>query len=143
MAKGSSKGSAKGSSKARRCGAAARRAPRRRRRSFLGTLVYGTMILGFWGLVAVAGLVAYHASQLPPIDQLAVPKRPPNIAILAADARARQPRRDRRRTVSIRELPPYPARAFVAIEDRRFYGHMGIDPVGIARAIAQNLTRRA
>ena len=31
------------------------------------------------------GIVAYYASQLPPIDQLAVPKRPPNIAILASD----------------------------------------------------------
>ncbi len=44
--------------------------------------------------------------------------------------------------MSIRELPPYLPRAFVAIEDRRFYSHLGIDPVGIARAIGQNLTRR-
>ena len=28
---------------------------------------------------------AYYAAQLPPIDQLAIPKRPPNIAILADD----------------------------------------------------------
>jgi penicillin-binding protein 1A len=39
-------------------------------------------------------------------------------------------------------LPPYLPRAFVAIEDRRFYSHFGVDPVGIARAVAQNLTRR-
>ncbi|MBK3395434.1 MULTISPECIES: PBP1A family penicillin-binding protein [Methylobacterium] len=145
VAKGTSKGTSKGSAKAapKRAARAAAPAPRRRRRSFLGSLVYGTVILGLWGLVAVAGIVAYHASQLPPIDQLAVPKRPPNIAILAADGSLLANRGETGgRTVSIRELPPYLPRAFVAIEDRRFYSHLGIDPVGIARAISQNLTRR-
>ncbi|MET7248311.1 PBP1A family penicillin-binding protein [Methylobacterium sp. EM32] len=145
VAKGSSRTAAKAASKAapKRASRATPAAPRRRRRSFLGTLVYGTMVLGLWGLVAVAGIVAYHASQLPPIDQLAVPKRPPNIAILAADGSLLANRGETGgRTVSIRELPPYLPRAFVAIEDRRFYGHLGIDPVGIARAIGQNLTRR-
>ena len=74
-----------------------RRAPSRRR-SLLGTLVYWGVVLGVWGVVALGGLFAYYASQLPPIDQLAVPKRPPNIA----DPRrrrlaARQSRRHRRR----------------------------------------------
>jgi penicillin-binding protein 1A len=145
VAKGTSRAAARTAAKAapKRASRAAPAAPRRRRRSFLGTLVYGTMILGLWGLVAVAGIVAYHASQLPPIDQLAVPKRPPNIAILAADGSLLANRGETGgRTVSIRELPPYLPRAFVAIEDRRFYGHLGIDPVGIARAIGQNLTRR-
>ncbi|KMO36529.1 penicillin-binding protein [Methylobacterium variabile] len=142
---GASKGTTKKAAPARaggRGGRAAAPAPRRRR-SFLGRLVYASMILGLWGLVAVAGIVAFHASQLPPIDQLAVPKRPPNIAILAADGSLLANRGETGgRTVSIRELPPYLPRAFVAIEDRRFYGHMGIDPIGIARAITQNLTRR-
>src|SRR3954470_11623753 len=57
----------------------------RKRRSILSRLVYGAIVLGIWGVIAVSGIIAYHAAQLPPIDQLAVPKRPPNIAILAAD----------------------------------------------------------
>ena len=66
-------------------------------RSVLGRLVYFGLVLGLWGLIGAAGLVAFHASQLPPIDQLAVPKRPPNIAILASDGTpSRQSRRDRR-----------------------------------------------
>jgi penicillin-binding protein 1A len=114
-----------------------------RRRSIVGRLVYGSLVLGLWGVIGVAGLVAYHASQLPPIDQLAVPKRPPNIAILASDGSLLANRGETGgRVVGIKELPPYLPRAFVAIEDRRFYGHFGVDPVGILRAIGQNLTRR-
>ena len=99
--------------------------------------------LGIWGVIAVAGIIAYHAAQLPPIDQLAVPKRPPNIAILAADGTLLANRGETGgRTVAIKELPPYLPKAFVAIEDRRFYDHLGVDPVGIARALMRNLTSR-
>jgi penicillin-binding protein 1A len=114
-----------------------------RRRSWLGRIVYGGVVLGLWAVIGLAGLIAYHASQLPPIDQLAVPKRPPNIAILASDGSLLANRGETGgRVVSIKELPPYLPRAFVAIEDRRFYQHFGVDPVGILRAIGQNLTRR-
>jgi penicillin-binding protein 1A len=119
------------------------RSTRRPRRSFLGRLAYWGFVLGLWGGVAVAGLFAYYASQLPPIDQLAVPKRPPNIAILAADGSLIANRGDTGgAAVHLSELPPYLPKAFVAIEDRRFYAHFGIDPVGIARAVFRDVTGR-
>ena len=71
---------------------------------------------------ALAGVFAYYASQLPPIDQLAVPKRPPNIAILADDGALIANRGDTGgAAVRLIDLPPYLPKAFVAIEDRRFY----------------------
>ena len=39
-------------------------------------------------------------------------------------------------------MPPYLPKAFVAIEDRRFYDHFGIDPIGLARAVVNNLRGR-
>ena len=111
-------------------------------RSVLGRLVYFGLVLGLWGLIGAAGLVAFHASQLPPIDQLAVPKRPPNIAILASDGTLLANRGETGgRAVALKELPPYLPKAFIAIEDRRFYDHFGIDPVGIGRAVMRNLNR--
>ncbi len=47
---------------------------------------------------------------------------------------------ERNRTpVSRREMSPWIARATVAIEDRRFYEHGGIDPVGILRAVVADV----
>jgi len=112
-------------------------------RSKLGRLVYWCFVLAVWGVIGLAGLFAYYASQLPPIDQLAVPKRPPNIAILAADGALIANRGDTGgAAVHLGELPPYLPKAFIAIEDRRFYQHMGIDPVGISRAIFRDVTGR-
>ncbi len=41
--------------------------------------------------------------------------------------------------VDLASLPPYVAQAFVAIEDRRFYEHFGVDVGGMLRAGAENL----
>jgi len=41
--------------------------------------------------------------------------------------------------VDLASLPPYVAQAFVAIEDRRFYDHFGVDFGGMMRAGAENL----
>src|SRR5690606_33240356 len=109
-------------------------------RALLGRLFYAGVVLCLWGIIAVGGVVAYYAAQLPPIDQLTVPKRPPNIAILASDGSLLANRGETGgRTVTLKELPPYLPKAFVAIEDRRFYDHFGIDPIGITRAIYRNL----
>ncbi len=44
-----------------------------------------------------------------------------------------------RTNVSIRTLPKYVGEAFIAVEDKRFYQHNGVDVVGIAGAIKDNL----
>lgn len=41
--------------------------------------------------------------------------------------------------VDIAKLPKYVPAALIAIEDRRFYSHWGIDPRGIARALTRNI----
>ena len=112
-----------------------------RQRSLLGRLAYWAFVLGLWVCLGGAGMVAYYASQLPPIDQLAVPKRPPNIAIVGDDGTQLVNRGDTGgAAVRLRDLPPFLPKAFVAIEDRRFYQHWGIDPIGIVRAILRNAT---
>jgi len=112
------------------------------RRSLLKRIAYWSAVLCVWGVIGLTALIAYHATKLPPIDQLTVPKRPPNIAILGSDGSLLANRGETGgREVIIAELPPYLPKAFVAIEDRRFYSHFGIDPIGIARALVRNILR--
>ena len=44
-----------------------------------------------------------------------------------------------RTSISIRTLPKYVGQAFIAVEDQRFYQHNGVDLVGIAGAIKDNI----
>jgi 1A family penicillin-binding protein len=44
-----------------------------------------------------------------------------------------------RTSVSIRTLPKYLPQAFIAVEDHRFYQHDGVDVVGIAGALKDNI----
>src|SRR6185369_5390670 len=44
-----------------------------------------------------------------------------------------------RTSVSIRTLPRYLPQAFIAVEDHRFYQHDGVDVVGIAGALKDNI----
>ena len=45
-------------------------------------------------------------------------------------------------SLPLKDLPSYVPKAFVAIEDRRFYEHYGVDPFGIARAALANVLHR-
>ncbi len=120
-----------------------RKSKKRPRRSILNRLVYWVLMLGVWGAIGASLVVAYYAAQLPPIDQLAIPKRPPNIAILAEDGTLLANRGDMGgAAVHLAELPSYLPKAFVAIEDRRFYDHWGIDPIGILRALVRDALHR-
>ena len=47
--------------------------------------------------------------------------------------------REKRRDVPLRAIPPRMIQAVLAIEDRRFYDHPGIDPIGIAGAVFRNV----
>lgn len=47
--------------------------------------------------------------------------------------------REWRTSISISTLPKYLPHAFIAVEDRRFYQHDGVDVVGIAGAIKDNI----
>jgi penicillin-binding protein 1A len=117
-----------------------RKKKRSSRRSAFSRLIYCALTLGVWAFVGGAVLVAYEAAQLPPIDSLSVPKRPPNIAIVSTDGTLLANRGDTGgAAVHLAELPSYLPKAFVAIEDRRFYSHWGIDPIGILRALLSDI----
>ncbi|KJC53949.1 penicillin-binding protein [Bradyrhizobium sp. LTSP849] len=109
----------------------------------LGRLVYWGAVLSLWGVIAVIGVVIYVGAHLPPIQSLEIPKRPPTIQIVGMDGSVLTQRGEMAgANVSLKDLPPYLPKAFIAIEDRRFYSHFGIDPIGILRAAVTNVLHR-
>ncbi len=93
-------------------------------------------------LVAAVGVMAWVFANLPPIHSLEIPKRPPSIQIVSLDGHPFAMRGEGGPAIHLRDLPRYVPQAFVAIEDRRFYSHHGIDPLGIMRAMLANVLRR-
>ncbi|POF32963.1 transglycosylase domain-containing protein [Roseibium marinum] len=130
---------------------AKRRGQKRKSRLFvpaaLGRLVkrglYWSAVLGIWGTVVVVCIVGYYAAYLPPTSEWQVPARPPNVKIVAANGQLIANRGDTGgEAVRLEQLPPYLPNAVIAIEDRRFRSHFGVDPIGLMRAVYTNLTAR-
>jgi penicillin-binding protein 1A len=89
------------------------------------------ILAGLALLVVLVGWLTVTA----PLSKSLEPIAPPQVTLLASDgtpiarsgAIVEAP-------VKVADLPPHVVEAFLAIEDRRFYSHWGIDPRGIARA---------
>lgn len=108
-----------------------------------GFLIYWGLVAGVWGGIAVGGIVAYYGLQLPSSDTWAVPERPANIRIVAADGKLLSNRGQMGgEAVAFRELPHYVPAAVISIEDKRFMQHFGVDPIGIAAAMLDNISER-
>ncbi len=85
-------------------------------------------------------LVAYLAITAP-LSKSLQPIAPPQITLLTSDG---QPFARNGAVVDdpvqVAELPDHVKEAFMAIEDRRFYSHWGVDPRGLARALWSNFS---
>ena len=105
-----------------------------------GRLFYWTFVLAIWGGIAAAGVVVYYGAKMPAATTWSIPDRSPNIKIVSVDGRLLANRgMTGGEAVGLHEMSPYIPQAVMAIEDRRFYSHFGIDPIGLTRAMATNL----
>ena len=95
----------------------------------------------FIGITALLVITIAWLAFTAPLSKSLQPLAPPQLTLLAADgtpiartgAMVEAP-------VKAAALPPQVIHAFLAIEDRRFYSHWGVDPRGLARAAWGNLT---
>lgn len=111
---------------------------------FVRSLIYWCIVLGIWAGIAVGGIVIYFAAQMPSASTWSIPDRPPNVKITALDGTLVANRGTTGgEAIALEEMSPYLPQAVMAIEDRRFYYHFGVDPLGLARAVVNNLTGRS
>ncbi len=120
-------------------GTAPPRETKRRRRSLLWGIVRFAFVMAFVGAAGLAAVFGYIWFSLNQQGLLKIPDRDPGIMILASDGSvlAEQGSFDGD-GVRLPELPDYVPNAVIAIEDRRFYSHFGVDPIGLARAAFAN-----
>ncbi|WP_342640166.1 transglycosylase domain-containing protein [Rhodoligotrophos ferricapiens] len=123
----------------RRRGKRASGKPARKKRSWLLRSVYWTLTLGIWGFIAVVGVLAYALLALPNDTLFKIPDREPGMVLLADDGQVLVERGSfTGDDIRYDELPPYVPQAVMAIEDRRFFSHFGVDPIGLVRAAITN-----
>lgn len=109
-------------------------------RGWLGVAAKWAAVAAIWVVVAIGAVVAWYAADLPDIDQALAPTRKPAVTVLAADGSVLATMGDfYGRPLAVSDLPKDLPRAVLATEDRRFYHHFGIDPIGLARAVYVNL----
>lgn len=114
-----------------------------RRGSLIRRCFYWLAVAAVWCIVAGIGVTGWVGMHLPPIHSLEIPKRPPTVQVLGLDGRLLAARGEMGGSaLALTEMPTYLPQAFIAIEDRRFYSHTGIDVMGMARAVLANLARR-
>ncbi|MDP9401166.1 MAG: transglycosylase domain-containing protein [Actinomycetota bacterium] len=121
---------------------------RRRRRHHRGgpakavTLLLGVLVATLAiGAVSAVGYVVSVAASAPPLSELEPADPGQNSVVLAADGtRLGFIESDiARRPVTSAEIPQTVKDATVAIEDKRFYDHRGVDFEGVVRAAVKNL----
>jgi penicillin-binding protein 1A len=92
------------------------------------------------GVLAIFMMLVAWLAITAPLSRSLKPIAPPSITLVSEDGQiiARKGAIIDK-PVAIADLPKQVPDAFIAIEDRRFYSHWGIDPRGIARALWRNM----
>ncbi|MEM1103640.1 MAG: PBP1A family penicillin-binding protein [Pseudomonadota bacterium] len=90
-------------------------------------------------LVGAAALVAHYSQDMPDTSALWLPDDRPSVAFQDRNGslvahRGGAPGQ----FVRLRDLPPHMADAVIAVEDRNFRHHVGVNPIAILRAVRAN-----
>ncbi len=112
------------------------------RHAFFFCLKWG-IVTGLWGIIAVLCIAAWYARELPTITRSATFERKPAITVLANDGSVIARYGDiKGENLTVKDFPPDLVHAVLATEDRRFYYHFGVDPIGLFRAVVVNIARK-
>lgn len=94
------------------------------------------------GFILALGAVIYFAHDLPDISKLNEPRQTYGIQVLSAEGDVlKSYGHIYGDTLTYDELPPSLIRAVLATEDRHYFHHFGLDPLGIARAMWVNFQK--
>jgi penicillin-binding protein 1A len=115
----------------------------KRGKSWFARIFTWVLVAGIWGGIGLACFIGYYALDLPDLSSLTATLRRPSVTILASDGAQIAAFGDvYGDSLTLEQMPPFLPEAVLATEDRHFYHHFGLDPIGLGRAILVNLRAR-
>lgn len=100
----------------------------------------GFVLIGCIAFLSGAGLFWYYAKSAPSLDETRL-ESPNSSKFFALNGEEFQSiGAEKRETITANEIPPLLEDAIVSVEDRRFYKHIGIDPIRIVGSALSNVT---
>jgi penicillin-binding protein 1A len=108
----------------------------------LSTLAWVVVVAALLAAGGLAWIFYTYGRDLPDYRQLADYEPPTVTRIHAGDGRLlAEYAKEKRVFVPIAAIPERVKQAFIAAEDKNFYHHFGLDPLGIIRAVIENASR--
>jgi len=108
--------------------------------TWLRRLGSAILVAGIWGGMAIAAVLIYYSLDLPDLSSLTATLRKPSITILASDDEQIAAYGDvYGESLTLDQMPKWLPEAVIATEDRRFYSHFGVDPIGLVRAVVTDI----
>ena len=108
---------------------------------FLGYIFSTLAMLFVVGAIIAVGAVWWHGRDLPTEFADLEDYTPPETSIVMDDDGNVVARfaKEQRAVIEVANVPDLVKNAFISAEDKNFYDHRGIDPVGIAKAMVRNI----
>jgi penicillin-binding protein 1A len=109
--------------------------------SLLRKLFKWAFVLGIWGGLVLLGIFAWYGKDLHRIAKSVEDSNKRVVKVFANDGSSLLATYGDLRgdNIRIEDLPEHIPNAFIAVEDRRFYSHFGIDLIGLTRAMIANV----
>ena len=108
--------------------------------TFFSKFLYGSLVILVWGTILLVPLVVYYAYDLPDISNLEQNNTKSTIMVMAQNGDVISTYGNvYGEWLDYQEIPINHIEAVIAIEDKRFFDHSGLDLRGLARAIVSNL----
>jgi len=111
-----------------------------RRKGLLNGIAFAALTSGYFAGMALFCGIAIASKDLPNVEDFWKPNRPVSVQIVdrwGRDILVRGAAEADR--VQLEEVPGYVPAIIIAVEDKRYYSHVGIDPIGLMRAVYANL----
>lgn len=112
---------------------------KKKKKSLFKRIFLFFITLAIWGGIAGIALLAYFSLDMPRLEDVIAEERSPSVRVLDRNGELITSIDDvYGQAIDAKVLPKHVWQAVLAIEDRRFFDHFGVDPIGVARALYIN-----